>query len=94
MKMVCGPGVITPSKVINTWLLFGPDEPQIMQVQMVGGAGRKIPRARCVWMCFHVSRKCLTPVSLLTSNLGCQRHFLQWLVKINMWAGARAIPSR
>lgn len=48
-------------------------------------SGRQIPRARCAWMCFHVSRKCLTPGPLLTSNLGCQRHFLECPVKINMW---------
>lgn len=48
-------------------------------------SGRQIPRARCTWMCFHVSRKCLTPGPLLTSNLGCQRHFLECPVKINMW---------
>lgn len=85
MRIGCGPEVITPSKVINTWLLFGLDEPQIMQVQMVRGSGRQIPRARCAWMCFHVSRKCLTPGPLVTSNLGCQRHFLECPVKINMW---------
>lgn len=37
MNIGCGPEVITPSKLINTWILFGPDEPQIMKVQMVRG---------------------------------------------------------
>lgn len=60
------------------------------------GSGRQIPRARCAWMCFHVSRKCLTPGPLLTSNLGCQRHFLECLVKINMWTetGGLWTPAR
>lgn len=55
--------------------------------------GRQIPRARCAWMCFHVSRKCLTPSPLLTSKLGCQRHFLECPVKINMWTEIRGLRS-
>lgn len=26
---------------------------------------------------------------LLTSNRGCQHHFLEWPVKLNMWTGAK-----
>lgn len=94
MRIGCGPEVITPSKVINTWLLFGLDEPQIMQVQMVRGSGLQILRARCAWMCFHVSRKCLTPGPLVTPNLGCQRHFLECPVKITMWKEMGGIEGR
>ena len=57
------------------------------------GGGRQIPRARCAWMCFHVCRKCLTPGPLLTSNLGCQRHFLECPVKINMWTETRGLHT-
>lgn len=49
------------------------------------GGGWQIPRARCARICFQVSRKGLTPGPLLTSNHGCQHHFLEWPVKINMW---------
>jgi len=47
-------------------------------------------------MCFHVSRKCLTPGPFLTSNLGCQRHFLECPVKMNMWTetGGLRTPAR
>lgn len=48
MKIGCGPEVIAPSKVINTWLLFGPDEPQIMKVQMVVGQSRDTTSKVCV----------------------------------------------
>lgn len=34
MKDLPGPEIITPSKVINTWLLFCPDEPQIVKIQL------------------------------------------------------------
>ena len=44
-------------------------------------------------MCFHVCRKCLTPGPLLTSNLGCQRHFLECPVKINMWTETRGLRT-
>lgn len=45
----------------------------------------QISRVRCAWMCFHVSRKCLTPDAPLTSNLGCQCHFHECPLKMNMW---------
>lgn len=57
------------------------------------GGGRQIPRARCAWMCFHVSRKCLTLSPLLTSKIGCQRHFLECPVKINMWTETTGLQS-
>lgn len=57
------------------------------------GGGRQIPRARCAWMCFHVSRKCLTLGPLLTSKIGCQRHFLECPVKINMWTETTGLQS-
>ncbi|RXN14049.1 vegetative cell wall gp1-like protein [Labeo rohita] len=38
MKDLPGPEIITPSKVINTWLLFCPDEPQIVKIQLFSEA--------------------------------------------------------
>ena len=63
------------------------DEPQIVQVQMVRTGG---------WTTDTKSKVCLDVLSCqqevldppgppLTSNLSCQRHFLECPVKINMW---------
>lgn len=38
MKDLPSPEIITPSKVINTWLLFCPDEPQIVKIQLFSEA--------------------------------------------------------
>lgn len=92
MKIGGGPKVITPSKVINTWLLFGAWwAPDYVGTDDCGG--RQIERARCAWLCFHVRRKSLTPGPLLTWKLGCQRHFFEHHVKINIHTETGGLKS-